>query len=131
MKLTNFQKWYYTTLPKIFESGDGVDGWIRFKSSYRKMDAFYNKRYGTVVKRPKFIMDKRTPLYLRVPTINLGDGWVLQPIVKKTNLKKAVKEIKSALKKHSNINPDIHVGNVGWYEGKPLMFDWWNFLDFE
>lgn len=125
MKLSNFQRQYYNSIPKILEYGENVVGWSRFKSKYRRMDAFYNKTYGMVVKRPKFIMDQRTPLKLRVPTINLGDGWVLQPLVKKTNLKQAVDQIKLQLKsKYPNINPDLHTENVGWYEGKPLMFDW-------
>jgi hypothetical protein len=125
MKLSNFQQWYYTSIPAILADDKNVDGWNRFNSKYRKMDAFYNKTYGMVVKRPNFIMDKRTPLKLRVPTVNLGNGWVLQPLVKKTNLKQAVDQIKMQLKNnYPNINPDLHVGNVGWYEGKPLMFDW-------
>lgn len=124
MKLTNFQKWYYNTVLKILERGDNPEGWNRFKSTYRQMDAFYNKTYGMVVKRPKFIMDRRTPRHLRVPTINLNDGWVLQPIVKKTRLKEAVRLINNELKNYPKIKPDLHTGNVGWYDGKPLMFDW-------
>lgn len=88
------------------------------------MDAFYNKKYGTVVKRPKFIMDSRTPKQLRVPTFNLGDGWVVQPFVKKTNLKAAVNQINEELKKYPRIKPDVHTGNVGWYDGKAVLFDW-------
>ena len=88
------------------------------------MDAFYSKAVGMVVKRPKFIMDNRTPRHLRVPTINLGEGWVLQPLVKKTRLKEAVRQIKNEMLKYPRIKPDIHVGNVGWYCEKPLMFDW-------
>lgn len=123
MKLNSLQKCYYGALPSLFEAGEDVYGWTRFKSTYRTMDAFYNKTYNMVVKRPKFIMDKRTPLEVRVPTFNLGNGWVLQPLVKKTNLKEAVRRINIKLK-NKNARPDLHVGNVGWLEDKPLMFDW-------
>lgn len=88
------------------------------------MDAFYHEGLGVVLKRPKFIMETRTPLILRVPTICLGDGWVVQPIARKTNLKAAVEQIKKKLEKFSGIFPDIHTGNVGWIDNKPLMFDW-------
>lgn len=124
VKLTNFQKWYYTSVSTVLACGEPSKGWIRFKSTYRTMDAFYNKKYGTVVKRPKFIMDSRTPKQLRVPTFNLGDGWVVQPFVKKTNLKAAVNQINEELKKYPRIKPDVHTGNVGWYDGKAVLFDW-------
>lgn len=124
MKLSNFQKWYYSLLIKIFERGSNADGWSRFTSTYRQMDAYYNKSFGMVVKRPKLILDKRTPKHLRAPTVSLGDGWVIQPFVKKTNLKAAVNQIRAELKKYPSIKPDVHVGNVGWYDGKPVLFDW-------
>lgn len=109
---------------EILANGGKVDGWKRYKSTYRKMDAFYHEGLGVVLKNPRFIMEPRTPLILRVPTISLGDGWVVQPIALKTNLKAAVSEIKKKLEQHKGINPDIHVGNVGWFDNQPLMFDW-------
>ena len=124
MKLNQFQREYLPSLINIFERGGNVYGWNRFKSTYRQMDAFYHKRCGLVVKRPKFIMDSRTPKYLRVPTAVLEDGWVVQPLVKKINLKAAVNQIRTELKKYPSIKPDVHVGNVGWYDGKPVLFDW-------
>lgn len=109
---------------EILANGGKVAGWKRYKSTYRKMDAFYHEGLGVVLKCPKFIMEPRTPLVLRVPTISLGDGWVVQPIALKTNLKAAVEEIRTKLKKFKGINPDIHTGNVGWVDNQPLMFDW-------
>lgn len=124
MKLNKLQRNYYASLKQGFENGMDFIGWQQFKSTYRQMDAFYNKRLGVVLKRPRFIMESRTPRHLRVPTINLGDGWVLQPLVKKTRLKEAVRQIRTELNNYPKIKPDIHVGNVGWFDGKPLMFDW-------
>lgn len=104
--------------------GAKIKGWKRYKSKNRTMLAFYHEGLGIVLKNPRFIMEHRTPLIIRVPTIKLNDGWVIQPIAVKTNLKEAVDTIKKQLNKHKGVFPDIHVGNVGWYNGKPLLFDW-------
>jgi hypothetical protein len=111
---------------ELLDSGTPLKGWKQFKSTYRDMSAYYNTRLGIVLKNPKFILERRTPLKFRVPTINLGDGWVVQPIVRKTELSEALKSLKKDLKPYlkRGLFPDIHRGNVGWYEGKPVMFDW-------
>lgn len=103
-----------------------VAGWKRFKSTYRNIDAFYNKELGLVIKCPAMILEPRTPLSVRVPTVSLGDGWVAQPLVVKTRLKAAKEALRGKLKPllKAGFCPDLHVGNVGWYEGKPVMFDW-------
>ena len=115
----------FQTAERLADGGK-VKGWKRYKSTYRQMDAFYHEGLGVVLKRPRFIMEPRTPLILRVPTISLGDGWVVQPIAVKTNLKAAVEQIRKQIKPHlaRGIFPDIHAGNVGWVDGKPLLFDW-------
>ena len=125
-KINSQARWYLLKTAERLENGAKVNGWKRYKSTYRKMDAFYHEGLGVVLKNPKFIMEPRTPLNLRVPTIKLGDGWVVQPIAVKTNLKAAVEQIRNQLKPHlaRGISPDIHNGNVGWVDGKPLMFDW-------
>lgn len=112
------------TIIREIEGGGQPEGWRRFKSTYREMDAFYNPKLGWVLKKSKLILDFRTPLHLRVPTFKLENEWVLQPLVKKINLKLAVEAIKKELEKYPRIKPDLHIGNVGWYENKPLMFDW-------
>ena len=117
---------YLLQTAKRLADGAKVKGWKRYKSTYRQMDAFYHEGLGVVLKNPRFIMEPRTPLILRVPTISLGEGWVVQPIALKTNLKAAVEQIRTQLEPHlaRGIFPDIHTGNVGWVDGKPLLFDW-------
>jgi hypothetical protein len=110
----------------MLDAGIKVKGFVKVKSTYRDIDAFYNKELGIIVKRPACILESRTPRHLRVPTVNLADGWVVQPIVKKTRLKLAVKRLEKQLKPYRDqgMTPDLHTGNVGWYKGVPLMFDW-------
>jgi hypothetical protein len=81
---------------------------------------------GLVVKKPAFILEHRLPLVFRAPTINLGDGWVCQPILEKKRLKLAFNKLYKDLKPYikRGIYPDIHIGNIGWYNNKPLFFDW-------
>ena len=106
------------------ELGLKIKDWHKYTSKYRIISAFYNKKLGLVIKRPSCILDKNTPLYLRIPTTDLGNGWVCQPIALKINLKAACEVIRKQLKKHPNIYPDVHTGNVGWYRRKPVLFDW-------
>ena len=108
------------------ELGRPVKGFRRFKSTYRQHMAFRNDKLGIVVKKPKYIGTNRTPRHLRVPTIQLGLGWRVQPIVAKVHLKLAYGIIIKQLEPYflKGIIPDAHIQNVGWYEGKPLLFDW-------
>jgi hypothetical protein len=125
-KVNSQARWYLFHTAKKLAGGNKMNGWKRFKSTYREMDAFYHDGLGIVLKKPAYIMEHRTPLFLRVPTIKLGDGWVVQPFAKKTNLKIAVNKIQKQLEPYlaRGIFPDIHKGNVGWVNDKPLMFDW-------
>ncbi len=101
-------------------------GFVRYDSTYRRLQAYKHEELGIVVKRPACILDDRTPKKLRVPTISLGGGWVAQPVVQKTNLKRAAEIIRRRAKPYQKfkIFPDIHTGNVGWYRGKAVLFDW-------
>ena len=126
-KLNASLHWYYSNVLDILLSGESVKGWHRFKSKTRELDAYYNKNLGVVIKKPVFILEERTPKKFRVPTYELTpDGYVVQPLVVKKNLGSALailrKEMKPYIKK--GIFPDLHKGNVGWYDGKPVMFDW-------
>jgi hypothetical protein len=104
--------------------GNRVKGWCAYKRHGKPLSAFYNKRIGWVVKCPVLILDQRTPLGVRVPTICLNMNWVAQPIVQKIDLKKAMIIIKTKLLGFEGIYPDLHTGNVGWYKGNAVMFDW-------
>lgn len=126
MTISKAQKARLNNIAAVLENGGDVDGWVQFRSTYRKMNAFSNKKLGVVLKRPGLILEPRTPSFLCVPTVKLGHGWVLQPIARKTRLKEAVGRLERKLKKYRDqgLNPDVHVGNVGWIDDEPLLFDW-------
>jgi hypothetical protein len=117
---------FYSDVLDILLSGESVKGWHRFKSKTRELNAYYNKKLGVVIKRPVLILEERTPKKFRVPTYELKDDYILQPLISKKDLGGALvklrKEMKPYIKK--GIFPDLHRGNVGWYNGEPLMFDW-------
>jgi len=88
-----------------------------------RVPAYRNKERYLVIKRANFILNPWTPLKVRVPTIKLDEyGWVVQPYCERYRLKEAVQLIRKHLSK--NHGTDLHCGNVGWYMGKPVMFDW-------
>jgi hypothetical protein len=62
----------------------------------------------------------------RVPTYQLKNDYIIQPLVSRKNLGSAVRKLRNQLKPYlkRGIFPDLHTGNVGWYKNKPLMFDW-------
>lgn len=108
--------------------GNKVKGWRPYKRRGKSLEAFFNKRVGWVVKCPVLILDQRTPLFVRVPTIRLNCDWVAQPIVIKNDLKVACERIRKQLVSYKGIHPDLHCGNVGWVkiagELVPRLFDW-------
>jgi len=101
-------------------------GWKRFTSTYRTIQAYGHKGLGLVVKKQNCILEPRTPMSVRVPTMKLKNDWVVQPLVKKVRLREACLYIGGRLvfARERKIHPDLHTGNVGWYNGKPVMFDW-------
>jgi hypothetical protein len=127
MKLNASLIRYFNDVLDLIHTGKKVRGWRTYKRSGKNLDAYYNKKLGVVIKFQYFILDSRTPNKFKVPTFKLdNDGYVVQPIVEKKNLALAVSKLRTKIKPHlkRGIFPDLHVGNVGWYKGKPLMFDW-------
>lgn len=108
----------------LLSRGYKVNGFVKVKSTYRDINAYYHYGLDIIVKKPALIMEPNIPKHLIVPTIKLKDGWVSQPIVKKIRLKKAVDILQKELNKYPNLFPDLHVHNVGWFKNKPLMYDW-------
>ena len=127
-KLSKQEKTNLLYLSTVLELSDsaGQYGFVRYRSTYRRLQAYASKERGIVLKRPACILDDRTPKKLRVPTISIDNGWVVQPIVRKTDLKLAVEIVRRRAKPYQKykIYPDIHTGNVGWYNGKAVLFDW-------
>lgn len=125
-KLNASIHWYYASVLDILAAGENVRGWRRFKSTSRKLNAYYNEKLGVVIKKPVFILEHRTPMKFRVPTYELKDDYIVQPLVSKKDLGGALLKLREDMKPYlkRGIFPDLHRGNIGWYQGKPLMFDW-------
>ena len=91
-------------------------------------DIYFNRRLGIVVKRFSTILDPHTPLAVRAPTIKVVNDWYVQPIVRRINLKRAEEIIRKRLIKIGFYKrggfPDLHYGNVGWYNEEAVLFDW-------
>ena len=117
---------HYGEVLDLLHTGRRVRGWDTFKRRGKPLDAYYNKKLGVVIKNQNFVLDAKTPRKFRVPTYYLDQDYLIQPLVEKKNLALAVSKLRSKLKPYlkRGIFPDLHVGNVGWYKGKPLMFDW-------
>ena len=128
MELNNTELSYYECIAVVFKNNYKLKGWRRFSSKVREIYSFYNTKKNVVVKRPAFILEPNTPSELCVPTFELGGGWVVQPLVKKIRLKKAVDILQKKINKYPDLFPDLHTQNVGWLRenGKmvPKMFDW-------
>jgi hypothetical protein len=120
----NTELCYYKNIVAIFENNYKPKGWRKFYSKVRDMNAFYNINKSVVVKRPSWILEPKMPPELCVPTFELGGGWVVQPLVKKICLKKAVDILRKELNNYPDLFPDLHTQNVGWYKNKPVMYDW-------
>lgn len=96
-------------------------GGYKFLRICKRVPVYRCNALGLILKKPAFIMNPKTPQHVRVPTVKMSEGWVVQPVVKKVDRKKAVMLIR---KKLGDISCDLHHLNVGWYKGKPVMFDW-------
>ena len=109
-----------------FDIGLRVYGFHKYTSTVRYVEAYQNKKMGIVVKIPGFILESRTPLCVRAPTITLESDWVVQPLVERRDLAKAVKTIERKLKpfRKRGIHPDVHVQNVGFFQNRAVLFDW-------
>lgn len=95
---------------------DRCFGWTRVSKRtpvYRKGDL--------ILKNPNFILNDKTPIKFRVPTIKIRHDWVVQPYCQKIRTKLAATILR---KQMGNLMCDLHAQNVGWYKGKPVMFDW-------
>jgi hypothetical protein len=109
------------TTADIDELGDPkrFGRWVRI---CERVPVYLDKERFLVIKQPRLIYNPRTPLKFRVPTIKIDDyGWVAQPYCEKYRLKEAVEILR---KKLGDGWYDIHHLNVGWYLGKPVLFDW-------
>jgi hypothetical protein len=93
----------------------------------RNPTVYKNQKLGLVLKQFYLIVAPNTPLRVRIPTVYLGDFWVVQPLAIRKNAKEACSKIRKSL---GSFNTDLHRGNVGWIQNEvtgklvPKLFDW-------
>lgn len=105
---------------KIKHKSIKVDG-HRFQAICKRVPVYKSKKLNLILKRPALILNEKTPKSVRIPTIEINGLWVVQPIANLENNHGAL-AILTAVKGLGE--SDLHLGNVGWYDGKPVMFDW-------
>jgi hypothetical protein len=120
-------RYYLVDCCNAFSVGKPVKGWKNKKFPQRSVDVWINRTLGLVLKRFNYVLSNAEdlPPEVLLPTLELGetsDVWWAQPLVSMVNRKKAVRKIKKRLTGRQF--PDIHCSNVGWYKGKPYLFDW-------
>jgi hypothetical protein len=93
----------------------------------RNHTVYKSQKLGLVIKQFHLIVAPNTPLKVRIPTANLQDFWVVQPLAIRKNAKEACEQIRKSL---GGFNTDLHPGNVGWISDEvtgelvPKLFDW-------
>lgn len=93
-----------------------------FRRISDRVPVYASRSRGIIIKRGNFLLDT-PPKALRVPTRRIaGTDWVVQPMVARIFLRAAVRAIRSKLP--AGCMTDLHTGNVGWLDGRPVMFDW-------
>ena len=90
----------------------------------RNRFVFKNHMINFIVKRPSFLQVGLPEQ--AVPTIFLGDGWVMQPVVKTDTESRRTAYINLLAGKRGQVScdADIHLYNVGIYNGTEVLFDW-------
>jgi hypothetical protein len=122
-------RYYLVDCCNAFAAGKGVSGWKRKDvGKHRKVEVWVNKTLELVLKRNNFVLCDACdmPEDVVLPTLELSDtddAWWAQPLVKIKDRKKAEKLIQKRLKNY-RCYPDVTLQNVGWYKGKPYLFDW-------
>jgi hypothetical protein len=106
-----------TTLPK---------GW-RTKTLHRiggDLVFYIHRPLELVLKAPSVLYDPPPPKEMVVPTIQLGGGWVLQPLCKFDDRVGAFHTLIRKIGEKERYKWDLHLWNVGRFRGKPVFFDW-------
>lgn len=108
---------------------DDVDfpkGW-RSKTFHRiggDLTIYINLKLKLVIKAPSVLSNPPPPEKLIAPTIQLFDGWVLQPLCTFDDREGAFHWLIQKIGEKDRYLYDLHLWNVGRFHGKPVLFDW-------
>ena len=126
---TNFSEIALLIVEYILVSPNTIEEYLK-KLGFKKITLrrnrfdFKNHMINFIVKRPSFLQVGLPEQ--AVPTIFLGDGWVMQPVVKTDTESRRTAYINLLAGKRGQVScdADIHLYNVGIYNGTEVLFDW-------
>ena len=101
-------------------------GW-RTKTFHRiggDLSIYINPKLKLVLKAPSVINLPAPPEKLVAPTIQLGDGWVVQPLCTFEDRSVAFHALLRKIGEKNRYLYDLHLWNVGRWHGRPVLFDW-------
>ena len=101
-------------------------GW-RTKTFHRvggDLVVYRNPKLRLILKAPSVINLPAPPEKLVAPTIQLGDGWVVQPLCTFEDRSGAFHALLRKVGEKNRYLYDLHLWNVGRFQGRPVLFDW-------
>ena len=101
-------------------------GW-RTKTFHRvggDLVVYRNPKLKLILKAPSVINLPAPPEKLVAPTIQLGDGWVIQPLCTFEDRSGAFHSLIRKIGEKNRYLYDLHLWNVGRFQGRPVLFDW-------
>ena len=100
-------------------------GWVAKTIRNGNMVIYINKKLDMIIKSPMCIVGKET-FGITLPTIQLGFGWVLQPLCTFEDRKAAYLELETKIGPDDidKVIFDFHLKNVGRRQKVPFLFDW-------
>ena len=125
-----------TIVPKLNDTERpeflGALGFTRFKVKNPYCEIYRNEDLRIVVKNGFFIGHAPTDLQVKTTLLDHGRKikhtdrvWVRQPLCDTQNTAKALHLVEKKLaKRKRKLFVDVHQWNVGFYNRKPVLFDW-------
>ncbi len=83
---------------------------------------YINDKLQLVFKAPQTLYNPAPPQAL--PTIKLHKGWVVQPLCSFEGRSEGFHELVVEIGDKNRHKWDLHLWNVGMWNGKPYLFDW-------
>ena len=101
-------------------------GW-RTKTFHRvhgDLVIYVNPKLKLVAKAPSVLSHPPPPDDILAPTVQLVDGWVIQPLCTFEDRSGAFHALLRKIGEKNRYLWDLHLWNVGRWQGRPVLFDW-------
>jgi len=105
---------------------------LGFRLIAPRAKVYLNHKENLIIKKGNLLYDicQESPLYpFLIETRLVKDAsefeWIVQPRARRGEYaRKALRQIREAVGNKYFMEGDIHIGNTGYYMGKPILFDW-------